>query len=98
VFFRGLYREITLTLLAGSERFPSNFRAGVADYFSAPTRPSRGGSGSFFRTVANPIGSNQGQCFFRGLYREITLTLLADSERLPSEFRAGVTDFFATPS
>jgi hypothetical protein len=52
----------------------------------------------FFLRAQTPIGSNQGQSNFRGFIAKITLTLLADSERLPSKFLAGVDDFVCAPS
>ncbi|MFT5588828.1 MAG: hypothetical protein ACI9ZF_000999, partial [Bradyrhizobium sp.] len=91
VFFRGFIAKITLTLLADSARFPSNFRAGVADSVGAPPRPSRLRF-EFFQQSQTPSLATRVSVFFRGFIAKITLTLLADSERFPSNFRAGVAD------
>jgi hydrogenase/urease accessory protein HupE len=40
-----------------------------------------------------PAGATRVSVFFAGFIAKITLTLLADSERLPFNFRAGATKF-----
>ncbi len=44
-----------------------------------------------------PAGATRISVFFAGFIAKITLTLLADSERLPSKFRAGVADSVVAP-
>ena len=96
MFFRGLIAKITLTLLADSERLPSNFRAGVADSVGAPARPSRGRF-AFSCSRKPPSLATRVRVFFRGFIAKMSLTLLADSERWLSEFRAGVADSVVAP-
>jgi hypothetical protein len=94
-FFAGLIAKITLTLLADPERLPSEFRAGVTDPVTAfPVKFQERGFANHRKPHRQQPGS---EFFFAGLIAKITLTLLADSERLPSEFRAGVADSFSTP-
>jgi hypothetical protein len=54
--------------------------------------------GRFSCDRASPLPATRVRVFFRRVIAKITLTLLADSERLPSNFRAGVVDFAGAPS
>jgi hypothetical protein len=63
-------------------------RARIAD------RERRG----FFAGANFPSVATRVSVFFRSFIAKITLTLLADSERLPSKFRARVDGFVCAPS